>query len=54
MMNAAAVGFLNTEVPDEDLISAIRRADEGEILFDDNQLKRIKNGKKQQEINGPN
>jgi DNA-binding NarL/FixJ family response regulator len=41
MMNAGAVGFLNTEISAEDLMAAIRRADKGETLFDDEQLKRI-------------
>lgn len=41
MEDAGAVGFFNTETSAENLIAAIHRADEWEILFDGNQLKRI-------------
>jgi DNA-binding NarL/FixJ family response regulator len=46
MLDAGAVGFLNTETSAENLIAAIRRTDEWEILFDDNQLKRIEEWQK--------
>lgn len=41
MMDAGAVGLIDKNEPSERLISAIRRAAQGEILFDSSQLGRI-------------
>jgi DNA-binding NarL/FixJ family response regulator len=40
MMDAGAAGWLSTEVPADGLIGAIKRAANGEILFDEQQLNR--------------
>lgn len=42
MMDAGAVGLLNKEASTESLIGAIRRAAQGEILFDQQQLVRAR------------
>jgi DNA-binding NarL/FixJ family response regulator len=47
MMDAGAAGYLDKKIEPNQLISAIRRAVHGEILFDNNQYLRAKNWKEQ-------
>jgi DNA-binding NarL/FixJ family response regulator len=42
MMDAGVSGYMNKDISSERLIGAIRRAVQGEILFDQNQMQRIR------------